>query len=463
MNSSMKKVVVLGAGQSSPALIKYLLDNSGHYGWFVTVCDRDLELAQKRINGHPNGMAVEFDVTDEAMRHSQIKSADVVINFLAPKFQYLIALDCLNFGKHMISASYEDIRIQDLNKDAVRKGVLILNEMGLDPGIDHMSAMKVIDSVKKKGGKIKSFISYGSGLPAPEVNANPLNYCITWNPRNVVMAGETGAQYMENGKIKILPHYEIFQRTWRVEIENIGVLEAYPNRDSLIYKKIFDLPEVHTMIRGTLRYPGWSETWNQIVKLGLPNENIQIPDLHKKSYAEFTEMFLPLNVSGPKLEQRIANFLNISPTGGIMEKLRWLGLFSNDKIKGKLKTPAEVMTKILKSKMPLPEGARDMVIIAHEIIAEFPNNGGDQKIKSTLVRFGTPNGDTAIAETVGLPAAITAKLLLTNDMPVVGTQIPTNHIIYTKVLKELEELGIKFVEKKYRKKTPIPPKKDTMF
>ncbi len=459
----MKKVLVLGAGQSSPALIKYLLDNSTKYNWFVTVCDRDFELAQKRVNGHPNGVAIEFDVTDEAMRHSQIKNSDVVINFLAPKFQYMIALDCLNFGKHMISASYEDIRIPDLNKDAIRKGILILNEMGLDPGIDHMSAMKVINEVKSKGGKIKSFISYGSGLPAPEVDANPLNYCITWNVRNVVMAGEAGAQYMENGKIKILPYYEIFRRTWQVEVENVGRLEAYPNRDSLIYKKIFDLPEVKTMIRGTLRYPGWSETWNQIVKLGLPNESIVIPDLHKKTYVEFLEMFLPLNVSGPKIEQRIANYLNINPTGGIMDKLRWLGLFSNEKIKGNVKTPADVMIKLLRSKMQLPPGARDMVIIAHEIIAEFPDNGGDQKIKSTLIRYGEPDGHTAIAQTVGLPAAITAKLLLNDELPVTGTQIPTNHVIYTKVLKELEDLGIKFIEKKIRSKNEIKSDKDTMF
>jgi saccharopine dehydrogenase (NADP+, L-glutamate forming) len=277
------------------------------------------------------------------------------------------------------------------------------------------------------------------------------------------MAGETGAQYMDDGKIKILPHYEIFKRTWQVDVENVGILEAYPNRDSLVYKKIFDLPEVETMIRGTLRYPGWSETWNQIVKLGLPNENIIVPDLYKKTYAEFIEMFLPLNVSGPKIEQRIANFLNINPTGGIMDKLRWLGLFSTDKIKGKVKTPADVMVKLLKSKMPLPEGARDMVILAHEIVAEFPENGGEQKIKSTLIRYGEPNGHTAIAQTVGLPAAVAAKLLLTDNLPVSGTQIPTNHLIYTKVLKELEEIGIKFVEKKSTSKNSIISKKDTKF
>lgn len=443
----MKKVLVLGAGQSSPVLIQYLLDNASKYGWFVTVCDKDVELAKKRVNDHPNGIAVEFDVTDEGMRHTQIKSADVVVNFLAPKFQYLITIDCLNFGKHMISASYEDIRIRDLHKDAVRKGILILNEMGLDPGIDHMSAMKVIDKIKKKGGNIQSFISYGSGLPAPEVDSNPLKYCITWNARNVVMAGEAGAQYMEDGKIKVLSQYELFNRTWRVEVDTIGLLEAYPNRDSLIYKKTFGLPEVKTMIRGTLRYPGWSETWNQILRLGLPNENIIVPDLHKRTYAEFTEMFLPLNISGAKIEQRLANFLHISPTGKIMDNLRWLGLFSNEKIKGRVKTPVDVMVKILKNKMQLPEDARDMIILIHEIIAEFPKKGLE-KITSTLIRYGKPGQYTAIAETVGLPAGVAAKLLLTDDLPVTGVHIPTNHIIFNKVLKELEEMGIKFVEKK---------------
>ncbi len=444
----MKHILVLGAGQSSPYLIKYLLERAEEHDWFVTVCDRDYELANHRINGHERGAAVEFDVNDEEMRHSQIKKADLVVNFLAPKFQYLIALDSLTFGKHVISASYEDIRIRDLNKDATKKNIIILNEMGLDPGIDHMSAMKVIYDIRKSGGNIKSFISYGSGLPAPEVKTNPLRYCVTWNPRNVVMAGESGAQYMENGKIKILPHHDIFRRTWRVKVNGFDEeFEAYPNRDSLIYKKIFKLEKVKTMIRGTIRYPGWSETWDQIVKLGLPNEGLIVPDLKKKTYAEFVEMFLPINISGLKIDQRVANFLNVNPTGRIMDNLRWLGLFSDEKIGGNVKTPADVMIKILKEKMPLPKGARDMVMLQHEIIATFPKEKKTKKITSTLVEYGETEELTAISKTVGLPAAIAAKLILTDNLPIVGVQLPTHPVIFTRVLAELRMLGIKFKEK----------------
>ena len=443
----MKNILVLGAGQSSPYLIKYLLDSASENSWFVTVADMNCELASSRINGNPNGNAVEFDVNDEKLRNTLIKISDIVINFLAPPFQYLIALDCLQHSKHMISASYENPRVAELHRDAMRKGILILNEMGLDPGIDHMSAIRIINKIRERNGEIHSFISYGSGIPAPEVNANPLNYCLTWNPRNVVMAGEAGAQYMELGKIKLLPHYEVFQRTWSVDVDGVGTLEAYPNRDSLIYLDVFKLQKLHTMIRGTLRYPGWSETWNQIVRLGIPNETLKIPELCKRTYAEFTEMFLPLNASGTKFSARLANFLGINPTGKIMQNIKWLGLLDDKLIGGNPKTPAEVMVRLMSEKMMLPKGARDMVVLIHEIEAKFPNEKKREKIVSTLVEYGEPDGLTAISKTVGLPAAIAAKLILHGEIPLTGCHIPTHPMIYTKVLNELETFGIKFSER----------------
>lgn len=444
----MKHILVLGAGQSAPYLISYFLRNATENDWFVTVGDIHLELAQKRVNDHPRGNAVKFDVNDETLRHTHIRKADIVINMLAPTFQFLIALDCIRHGKHMISASYQDQKIPSLNMDANRKGVLILNEMGLDPGIDHMSAMALIDKVKNRNGSISSFQSYGGGLPAPEAAINPLKYCITWNPRNIVRSGEDGAQYIEKGKIRILPHHQVFQRTWTVEVDGLGPFEAYPNRDSLIYRTIFGLKKVHTMIRGTLRYPGWSETWQQIVKLGLPNESLSIPFLKNKTYRELTEMFLPLNLAGLNLEQRLANFLNISPTGKIMDNLKWLGLFSDEKINSKSRTASEVMINLLKKRLQLPEGMRDMVIIYHEIEAHFPEEGNRrEKIVSTFVDYGEPNGFTAISKSVGLPAAISAKLLLNNQLPITGCQIPTHPTIYTTVLKELTDIGLQFREK----------------
>ena len=443
----MKNVLILGAGQSTPYMINYMLENAEKHDWFVTVCDMDISLAKSRVNGNTRGTAIEFDVNDEVLRKRLISESDIVLNLLAPQFQYMIALDCLHFGKHVVTASYTNLRVADLNNDAMRKGMIILNEMGLDPGIDHMSAMAMIHKIRENGGYVAGFVSYGGGLPAPDVKSNPLDYCITWNPRNVIMAGRDGAQYMEDSQVKILSHQECFQRTWNVEIDGVGTFEAYPNRDSLIYLDVFNLKKAHTMLRGTLRYPGWSETWEKIIKLGLPNDTMVLKGIADKSYAEFIEMFLPLNMTGSTLEARVARYLNISPTGKIMDNLKWLGLFSTEKIGKEFRTTVDVMTDLVKKKMPLPEGKRDMVILRHEIEAVYPNeNNRKEKIISTMIDYGVPNGFTAIAKTVGAPAAIAAKLILNDELPIKGTHIPIQPVIYKKVMAELETLGIKFEE-----------------
>ena len=366
---------------------------------------------------------------------------------MAPPFQFLIASDCLKHGKSVISASYENKKVAALNKEAKEKGILILNEMGLDPGIDHMSAMSLIQKIHDENGFVTSFISYGSAIPAPEVKSNPLNYCITWNSRNVVMAGEMGAVYLEDDKIKIVPYRHLFNSTNEVEVDGIGKLEAYPNRDSVMYQDVFELKNVKTMIRGTLRYPGYSELWSQIVKLGMPNEVVEIPKLSEMTYREYTEMFVPKTANSVNLEDRVADFLKISPTGVIMDKLKWLGLFDNKVIGGNVKSSTEVMQKILNEKLPLPAGKRDMVILMHILEAEFPNTNTRKKYVSTLVDYGKQNGITSIAKTVGAPAAIAAKLILLGELNITGTHIPTHQLIYTKVLKELETLKLKFVEK----------------
>lgn len=444
----MKHILVLGAGQSAPYLINFLLENAPQYDWFVTIGDRDLAQAQKALKNHPHGAAVQFDINDAALRSTLFEKVDIVVNMLSPVFQYLIALECLNHNAHVISASYQSKEVEDLNLDAHRKGLLILNEMGLDPGIDHMSAMKLIHRVQKQGGIITSFLSYGSGVPAPEVRSNPLRYCITWNPRNVVRAGEAGAQYMEDGKIRLLSHNTVFTRTWMVEVEGVGMLEAYANRNSLVYKEIFGIDSVRTMVRGTLRYPGWSETWHQIVRLGLPNDTMPIPGLKEMAYREFLEMFLPIHISGLKLEQRVANYLNISPTGKIMENLRWLGLFSNEKIGGEVSTAADVMINLLMKKLPLPAGGQDMVIIQHEIEAQYPGkNNHSERILSTLIEYGEPGGFTAMAKTVGMPVALAVKMALTGQLPLTGCQLPTHAAIYEPVLEELSKAGLSFREK----------------
>ena len=443
----MKNVLILGAGQSSPFLISYMLKESEQYNWNVKVADFNVNSAIQKINNHKNGTAVQFDVNDEELRHKLIKESDVVINLLAPPFQYMIALDCLSFSKPVISASYQNKEIPGLNHDAEKKGILILNEMGLDPGIDHMSAMSLIQKIRDNNGYVTSFVSYGSAVPAPDVQSNPLNYCVTWNPRNIVMAGESGAIYMEEGKMKMLPYNQVFSRTWEVEVDGVGAMEGYPNRDSMVYQDLFKLEKVNTMVRATLRYPGWGEVWQQIVKLGFPNEFLEIPGIAEMTYRDFTEMFVPLNSNGGKLETRVANFLKISPTGGIMEKLKWLGLFEEKVIGGNVKNSTEVIQNLLTEKLPLPAGKRDMVVLMHNLEAEFPKENKKRRYISTLVDYGVPDGLTAIAKTVGAPAGIAAKLILLGELKLTGTHIPTHPEIYTKVMKELETLNLKFVEK----------------
>jgi len=444
----MKNILILGAGQSAPFLISYLLDEAQKNNWFVTVADKDKNLARAAVNGHPHGNGIGFDVNDAEKRHSLIQKSELVVNFLTPTFQYLIALDCLRFSKHVITASYENPRVSELDLDAKKCGVLVLNEMGLDPGIDHMSAMEIITGIRERGGTISKFISYGSGIPAPEVKSNPLRYCITWNPSNVVTAGDAGAQYLEEGRIKLVPHHKVFNRTWNVSVDGVGTLEAYPNRDSLLYQKIFKLKKVETMIRGTLRYPGWSETWSQIVKLGLYLNTLSLPEIADKSYKDFTEMFLPLNISGNNVEARLANFLGISPTGTIMQNLNWLGLLDLEKIGKNFNTPMDLMTDLIQKKMPLPEGERDMVILQHNIVADYGENRKKERTISTLVDYGDPKTNfTAIAKTVGAPAAIAAKLVMIGELELTGCHIPTHPLIYPKVLKELKTLGIEFIEK----------------
>ncbi len=440
----MKHILVLGAGKSTSYLISHLLEEAQEQDWFVTVCDKDLSTAQSRIRNHPRGQAIGLDINDTTARASMIGKAHIVVNMLTRPYQYLIAVDCLNNNAHMLSASYEDIRVRTLEPDAHRRNILILNEMGLDPGIDHMTGMAILEKIRSNGGFVTSFRSYGSGLPAPEVAAGPLKYAITWNPRNVLMAGEDGAIFKEDGKIKVLPFHQVFQRTWIVEVEGVGTMEAYPNRDSLAYEHILGLRQNHTIVRGTLRYPGWSETWQWIVHLGLANESLRIPNLREMTYRELTEMFVPAIEGKMKLEQQMASYLGISPTGHIMQNLKWLGLFSKDKIGLDVETAADVMIHLMQEKLRLPNGARDMVILVHEVEALYPKEKNRlEKITDTMIEYGKPRGETAISRTVGLPLAITTRLILNGKIPLTGCHIPTHPAIYRPVLVELEKAGLR--------------------
>jgi saccharopine dehydrogenase (NADP+, L-glutamate forming) len=443
----MKRILVLGAGKSAPYLIHWLLEQAQEHDWFVTVGDMDQDAARRQVQNHARGEAIHFDVNEAAIRDPQIERADLVVNLISPHFLPLVAWDCVQHKTPMVGASYRSQEIRELNHDAQRAGVLLLCEMGLDPGIDHMSAVALIKRIREDGGRITSFCSYGSGVPAPDQEHNPLKYVITWNPRNVVMAGEKGAQFMEDGKIKIVPYHHVFFHTWRVEVDGVGTLEAYPNRDSLSYMDSFGLDHVTTMVRGTLRYPGWSETWARLVQLGLPNETLRIPRLAERTFAEVVEMFLPLNMSGPKLDTRVARFLGISPTGRIIENMRWLGLFDDEPTGCQGDTAAAMLVDILARKMPLHPDSRDIVVLKHELGVEYRDQDrAPETISSTMVVDGEPGGMTAMAKTVGLPAALATRMVLTGQLHLTGCHIPTHPSIYEPVLADLAAEGIGFTE-----------------
>jgi len=441
-----QQILVLGAGQSAPYLISYLLERAASHDWQVVVADRDEGLAKDRVGGHARGQAVYVDATDTRGLHALISKAKVVVNFLAPPFQYPVAVICLELGKHMVSASYQDPRVKALHDKAESEGVTLLCEMGLDPGLDHMSAMKLIHGIQEDGGVVTHFASYGSGVPAPESCNNPLNYAITWNPRNVVMAASSGSQYLVDGRIKVVPYPEVFHRTWPFEVPGLGMMEAYPNRDSISYRSVYGLSHVQTLIRGTLRFPGFSEAWYQVARLGLPNETLTIPKLAERTWAELVEMFLPPGETRD-IRLRTARHLGISPSGGIMQTLTWLGLFSDEKIGVAGSTPAEAMSHLLQDKLRLPEGGRDMVVLAHELLVHYPDDGNRKtRVTSTLIHKGEPDGVTAMATTVGMPSAIGARLLMNDAFPRAGSYIPIDPAIYRPMLKELEQAGLTFSE-----------------
>ena len=445
----MKQVLVLGAGRSAPFLVHRLLDMAVESDWFVTLADIDQTAAEWLVAGHPRGAAIRFDVNDAAMRDSRISQADVVVNRLAPAFQHLVAWDCLSHGTHMLSVSYRDEAVRSLDADAHRRGVLLLSELGLDPGIDHMSAMALLDRIRAEGGRVKAFRSYGSGVPAPGQDVNPLSYWITWNPRNVVMSGANGAQYIENGRTKLVPHHRVFRHTWPVDVEGAGRMEAYPNRDSVSYGSAFGLEHAETILRATMRWPGWCETWDAIVRLGLPNESLRIADLGDRSAREVLEMFLPDNGRAGDgrpgdVEERVARLLDIPPAGEVIQNLRFIGLFSDGELACEGRTPAAMLIHLLRTRLSIPAGGRDLVVLMHELDVEQPDHT-QTRVTSTLVTEGDARF-TAMARTVGLPTALTVRLLLDGELTLTGSLIPTHPAVYGPVLVALEQEGLVFTE-----------------
>ena len=439
----MKKILILGAGLSSSSLIKYLLDNSSEHNWKIRVGDVSLGIATKKIENHENGEAIKFDVFDKQQRDKEIENTDIVISMLPARFHHLVADKCVEAGKHMITASYVSPEVQALNTEAISKGLLLLNEIGVDPGIDHMSAMKVIDDIKAKGGKLISFKSSTGGLVAPEYDNNPWNYKFTWNPRNVVVAGQSVAQYIDHGKYKYVPYNQLFKRIEKLSVLDVGEFEMYPNRDSLSYRKTYGLEDIPTLLRGTLRRPGYCAGWDIFVQLGATDDTYAVVDSENMVYREFINSFLPYNIVDT-VEQKLCDFLGIELDSETMSRLKWLGIFDDKKIGLKDATPAQILQKLLEKKWALGADDKDMIAMQHQF--EYVLDGKTKRITSSLVVKGKDQVHTAMAITVGIPVAIATKLFLTGVIKQKGVIVPTMKDVYEPVLKELEEFGIVFIE-----------------
>lgn len=439
----MKKILILGAGLSSSSLIKYLLDNSAKHNWNVRVGDMSLEVAQRKVNNHENGEALEFDVFNEQQRIEEIQKVDVVISMLPARFHHLVAEKCVEFGKHMITASYVSKEVLALNNQAIEKDLLLLNEIGVDPGIDHMSAMKIIDEIKEKGGELLAFKSSTGGLVAPEFDNNPWNYKFTWNPRNVVVAGQSVAQYIDHGQVKFVPYHQLFKRIEKMSVLDVGEFEMYPNRDSLSYRETYGLEDIPTLLRGTLRRSGYCAGWDIFVQLGATDDTYSIKDSANMTYRDFINSFLPYNQKDT-VEQKICNYVGIDMNSETMSRLKWLGIFEETKIGLENATPAQILQKLLEEKWALGAEDKDMIVMQHQF--DFKLNGKTKRITSSLVVRGKDQIHTAMSITVGIPVAIATKLLLTGVIKRKGVIVPTMKDVYEPVLKELEQYGIVFVE-----------------
>lgn len=440
----MKNILVIGAGLSSSYLIKYLLQQATTYQWQITVADNNLQTAQAKVNNHTNGKAIALNVNDTEALTELITAHDLVISLLPATMHIIAARICVQLKKHLITASYVSDEMQSLNDEAIKNNIILLNECGLDPGIDHLSAMKLIDEIKHNGGYVSVFKSFCGGLVAPEFDDNPWNYKFTWNPRNVVVAGQSTARYLEKNELKFIPAQRIFTQTEAVHIDGYGNFESYANRDSLGYITPYGIEKAHTVLRGTLRKKGYSIAWNNLVKLGLTDDSFTIHNTQNITYRELLSTFTPGH-DLTKLEERVCDFLQLTPTSDEFKKLVWLGLFDEVKIGIDEGSPAYILQQLLQHKWKLQKGELDMIVMYHEIEAVYANK--TEKTTSTLVVKGETDVLTAMAKTVGLPMAIAAKHIMLGNINLSGVIIPTMPALYNPILAELAEYGVVFTEK----------------
>jgi saccharopine dehydrogenase (NADP+, L-glutamate forming)/spermidine synthase len=437
----MKKILILGAGLVAKPLVRYLLDQPD---FEVEVASRTVSKAVKLIDNHPRGKSSELNLKNEEGLKDKISKADLIISMVPYTFHPIVAKYCIDYKKAMVTTSYVSEVMKNLDAEAKKAGILILNEVGLDPGIDHMEAMRIIHEVEEKGGEILSFTSYCGGLPAPEANTNPFGYKFSWSPTGVLLAGKNSAQYLRDGQQIFIPPQDLFDDYLMINIEGLGEFEGYPNRDSLPYIELYGIKSTKTMFRGTLRNKGWCSTLKKIADLGLLEEEEK--DWTGLTYKDFLKKLMN-DPDEEDIKKALSAHLNIEESSDIIQRFEWLGLLSDEPLPSEKGSPLNILGAKMLEKLQYEEGERDMIMLQHQFIASYPGDK-KEKITSTLIDFGIPHGDSSMARTVGLPAAISTKLILEGKIEKTGVHIPVTPEIYIPILQELKELDIVFKEKK---------------
>ena len=426
-------------------LLKYLEENSNKFGWEITVGDRDIKHAREKVNNVTR--LITLDVFNELQLNAEVQAADIVVSMLPARFHPVVAISCLKHSKSMLTPSYESHEMSDMKTMAKSLGVLFLNEMGVDPGIDHMSAMQIIDRIKEQGHELLDVETFTGGLIAPESDNNPWHYKITWNPRNIVLSGQEGpACFIQEGTFKYIPYHRLFRRTEKIDIEGYGKFEGYANRDSLKYIAKYDLQGVPTVFRGTLRRPGFCRAWDVFVQLGATNDSYVMQHTDNMTYKEFINSFLYYSREDP-VRTKLYQYMHIDQDSDVREKLEWLGIFDNTKIGLKDATPAQILEHILCKKWALEPGDKDMLVIWHKFVYREKGKKTPTLLTSSMVVTGDDTLNTAMSKAVGLPLGIAVKMVLSGQIKLEGVYIPTIKEIYEPVLRELAMHGIEFREK----------------
>lgn len=433
----MKKVLILGAGLVVRPMVEYLLKNN----FSLMVASPMKERADEMIKGNPNGSSLDWSMDDPAMLEKLVAEYDITVSLLPYKYHSDVAKVCLRHGKSLVTTSYIQAGMMELDESAKKAGLLFLNEIGLDPGIDHMTAMRIIDHIHNKNGKVEELYSLCGALPAPECTDNPLKYKFSWSPKGVILASRNSALYLKKGRKVFIEPADLFKDRFSYSFPGIGDLEVYPNRDSVSYIDIYGIPETKTMYRGTFRYNGWCETLDAMKSLNMLDDSVI--DYQNKSYAGFLAERGGLEVKD--LMENLAGKLGVSVKSVAIQSLDYLGFFSDEKLQYHETTPFEITSDRMIKRMLLSVNERDMVVLQHIFLASYPD-GNKEVIKSSMLDFGSPSTNTSIARMVALPAAIAVKMILENKIEVTGVCRPVVPQIYNPVLDELKSLGIEMKE-----------------